>query len=434
MMKQVRFLTILLMAFQMAGAQSYHPMLKDGKRWQCYYTNGLYELNFNYYLDGDTVIDGEKGLRLFCERINQVTGKVFTPYGRMGAMIEKDGRVYMIVQGKKELLFDFNLKVGDTAYGDAQWKVVDVRNIYVMGTMRKCLTLKYAGQDELYWGKSVRYWVEGVGSSHGLEPRAFLPLVSCYEGERCIFTAKNFEGMPEAAVDVEKHRPLLDEGKEWWYKDSRGFECDRREDFRMFVKGDTIIGGKTWKKIYNDNTIGSLPVYEKAMREEGGKVYELRQGGEESLLFDFSLNIGDRYIPAGTDGRYMEVIAKDTVISADIAHRRLVLMQHVNGVETDLTCWVEGIGGDCGIDLPAFWSDMDSKVIGGTDHYQYFFTGCLKQDGTCLYGEKPSIQTAVTAIRKPTTISPYYNLQGHHIEGQPRKGIYIRDGRKYLKR
>ena len=62
MMKQVRFLTILLMAFQMAGAQSYHPMLKDGKRWQCYYTNGLYELNFNYYLDGDTVIDGEKGL------------------------------------------------------------------------------------------------------------------------------------------------------------------------------------------------------------------------------------------------------------------------------------------------------------------------------------------------------------------------------------
>lgn len=427
-MNHVRFLIVFLMTFQMGSAQSYHPMLKDGKRWQCYYSNGLYELNFNYYLDGDTVIDGEKGLRLFADRINQVTGKVFTPYGLMGAMIEKDRRVYMIVQDKKELLFDFNLKVGDTAYGDAQWKVVDVRNIYVMGTIRKCLMLKYAGQD-------VRYWVEGVGCSHGLEPRPFLPLVSCYEDDRCIFTGKNFEGMPEAAVDVDEHRPLLDEGKEWWYKDSWALLYDRREDFRMFVKGDTIIGGKTWKKIYNDNTIGSLPVYEKAMREEDGKIYELRQGEEESLLFDFSLNISDRYIPRGSDGRYMEVIAIDTVMSADIAHRRLILMQHLYGVDTDLTCWVEGIGGDCGIDIPAFWSDMDPKVInarGGTDYYQYLFTGCLKQDGTCLYGEIPSVRTAVTPIRKPTTISPYYDLQGRQLTQQPRKGVYIRDGRKVV--
>lgn len=120
---------------------------------------------------------------------------------------------------------------------------------------------------------------------------------------------------------------------------------------------------------------------------------------------------------------------------ADIAHRRLVLMQHVNGADTDLTCWVEGIGGDCGIDLPALWSDMDSKVIntqGGTDYYQYLFTGCLKQDGTCLYGEKPSIQTAVMPISKPTTISHYYNLQGHRLNTLPRKGIYIQDGKKTL--
>jgi hypothetical protein len=78
---------------------------------------------------------------------------------------------------------------------------------------------------------------------------------------------------------------------------------------------------------------------------------------------------------------------------------------------------------------------MDSKVIntqGGTDYYQYLFTGCLKQDGTCLYGEKPSIQTTVTAISKPTTISHYYNLQGHRLNTLPRKGIYIQDGKKTL--
>lgn len=363
----------------MAGAQPYHPMLKDGKRWQCYYTNGFYELNFNYYLDGDTVIDGEKGLRLFAEVINQMSGKVFTPYGCVGAIVEKDRQAFMIAEGKRALLFDFNLKVGDTVPGNLQWKVVDVRNIHVMGAIRKCLTLKRGGQDV--------------------------------------------------------HRPFLDEGKEWWYKDNSAFGYDSRGDFRMFIKEDTIIGGNTWKKVYRDNTPGSVPVYEKALREEDGKVYELRQGGEESLMFDFSLNIGDHYVPAGSDGRYMEVIAIDTMMSAGIAHRRLILMQHLNGADTDLTSWIEGIGGDCGIDLPAFWSDMDPKVInarGGTDYYHYLFTACLKQDGTCLFGETPSVRTAVTSILKPTAVSPNYDLQGRRLTKQPRKGVYIRDGRKVV--
>jgi hypothetical protein len=223
---------------------------------------------------------------------------------------------------------------------------------------------------------------------------------------------------------------------------------DRREDFRMFVQGDTIIGGQTWKKLYRDNTDDSIPIYEKAIREAEGRVYELRQGKAESLLFDFTLDIGDLYIPADGDGRYMEVIAIDTLISTEIPYRRLILLQHVNGIETDLCCWVEGIGSDCGIDLPTLWSDMDAKVVnhqGRHDYYWYLFMGCSYQNGECIFGhldlEHETVKvndisdTSLLNNNEEINKNNFYDLQGRRIQGEPqKKGVYIRGGRKYVKK
>jgi hypothetical protein len=74
----------------------------------------------------------------------------------------------------------------------------------------------------------------------------------------------------------------------------------------------------------------------------------------------------------------MTVIAVDTVMVDSVARRRLLLMQEVNGVMTDLTTWTEGVGSECGIDLPAYWSDMDWKVVEQThsDYYYLEFLGC----------------------------------------------------------
>lgn len=403
-------------------------MQKEGKRWRYYYTNGFYEMNFNYYIKGDSVIDGERYSKMYAAMVNQWTGEARKD-SYAGALLEKEGRVYIHnSQYGKQLLCDFNLKKGDVVDCGGRWTVTDVRNIYVMGFTRKCLTLELNDNHT-----EKQYWVEGVGSSRGMDPLATLPLVTCYEDGHCIFTEKNFEGMPENYVNV-RNRRRIEEDQEWWYKDYYAFEDGRNEDFRMFIKGDTITDLGWWMKVYRDNTVGSVPVYVKAICDYGDAVYELSQDGVESLLFDYTLNIGDRYTPTGRDDRYLEVIAKDIVISAGIPHRRLILQQYVNGVETDLTCWIEGIGSECGIDLPALWSDMDPKVInaqGGMDYYHYHFTGCQKKDGTCFYGETPGVKTTATAVRKPTTSSPYYDLQGRKVT-QPKRGVYILGGRKVV--
>ena len=439
-MKAISSFTFFLMAFLTVNAQNYRPLLEESKKWHCYYTNGKYEMNFNYYLNGDTIIDGDRYSCLYGTVVNQWTGE--TSQGYVGALLEKDRRVYYTNNvHNKLILYDFDLKKGDVVPGNGQWRVDDVDSIYVMGGKRKRMTLKHISNDQNEGRTDIlQYWVEGIGSSRGLEWLSLLPLVSCYENDHCVFTSMNFEGMPTTPVNDETKRPLLSEGKEWWYKDGSSFMYNRREDFRMFVQGDTIIGGKTWKKLYRDNTDNSMPIYDKAIREEDGRVYELRQGKAESLLFDFTLDIGDRYVPTDKEDSYMEVIAIDTVISAGLAHRRLVLQQHVNGVETDLTCWVEGVGGDCGIDLTAFWSDMDSKVLnhqGKLTYYWNLFMGCSYQNGKCIYGVVPDITTSVSRIKveKRNNVGFHFDLQGRHIQGEPaKKGVYVKNGKKYVKK
>ena len=199
-------------------------------------------------------------------------------------------------------------------------------------------------------------------------------------------------------------------------------------NFYMYADGDTLINGVSWKKIYQKRAV---PIYEKAMREENGRVYELRPGGEERMLFDFSLNVGDVYEPAGEPSRMMTVIAIDTVMVDSVqARRRLLLMQQVNGVASDLTTWTEGIGSECGIDLPAYWSDMDWRVVEQTNSSNYYylqFLGC-KDFGSDTDGVK--------AILRPSSLTFHpqrcFDLQGRRVQGQPRPGLYIRDGRKQV--
>jgi hypothetical protein len=434
-MKRAKSLIGILLLFLTASAQQFRPMLKDGKQWLCYYTNGFCELNFCYYLKGDTIIDGEKCHKLYASTVNQWTGDTLTYDDLVGAMLEDGGQVYLFSnQHGKELLCDFNLKVGDTALGNGQWTVTDIKNIYAIGAVHRCLTLEQKSQDPTNDNHTeTQYWVEGVGSSRGFDLYGYLPLVSCYEDNHCIFTQWNFEDMPEKAIGVEEYHPLVSEGKEWWYKDDMAVWYDRSEDFRLFVRGDTLIDGRTWKKVYSDNTIGSTPVYAKAVREENGRIYERQQNREECLLFDFKMGVGDRYVPTESNDRFMEVIAVDTMLSAGIPHRRLILQQYVNGVATDLTCWVEGVGSDCGIDLSAFWSDMDAKVInerGGTDYYQYRFIGCLEQNGQCLYGDIPSEITTVPTFHQRSYVWSLYDLYGRQFTQKPEKGVYIENGRK----
>ena len=403
--------------------EAYRPMLKEGKQWFCYLGNSFREYSFNFYIKGDTIVDGEKCFKMYVDFRNMLTGELISTSS--GAYLEKDRRVYHVTNDRRELLCDFNLQVGDKKPGGNQ-QVVSIDYIYVQGAWYRRFHLREPGEFE--GDVEEGYWVEGVGSSRGLLDTSSWAvtggthkLITCYEDGKCIFTSENFEHMPSGKTDAPR-RMLVREDKEWWYHDSEAeWYLQEPYNFYMYADGDTLINGLQWKKIYQKR---AEPIYEKAMREENGRVYELRPGGQERLLFDFSLKVGDVYEPAGEPHRMMTVIAIDTVMVEDAAHRRLLLMQQVNGQTTDLTTWTEGIGSECGIDLPAYWSDMDPKVVnhtGGRNYYHLQFLGCKD------FGSDPASVATATSQAQQRGI---FNLQGRRVTGQPQPGIYVVDGKK----
>lgn len=425
-----------LLASHSASSREYLPMLKDGKRWMYYYTNHYYELNIYYTLKGDTIIDGKKWFKVYSQSIDQWTGNLLIPEKYTGALLEEDGRVYRIDVNRKEkeLVCDFNLEKGARSEPsqDRIWIVTDVSYIYVNGVIRKCLTLTWKDFfDNQNWKE---YWVEGIGSNNSLMP-ASISFMACYEDNHCIFTSKNLTGMPDTKV-TPKQDQLVSEGRQWWYRNDDMSVSVYGVDSRMVLKGDTAIAGITWKKLYYIKTPGSVPVYRKALREENGRVYELPDGGQERLLLDFTLGVGDRYTPDGSEDRFLEVVAVDTILSAGIARRRLILQQYVNKVETNLTTWTEGVGSECGIDQPALWSDWGVLYQNGHHTFNYYllsFYGCADKDGECIYGMIPSNETAITKIPfKPRSKVHSYDLQGRRLMEKPEKGVYIENGKKYL--
>ena len=417
-------------------AREYYPMLKNGKEWYYYLSNSVSrEYDFFYRLDGDTIIDGEKGYKVWSKFLNQQTGEVHWDYSLVGTMTEKDGRTYFIEHnGRRQLICDLNMKVGEVT-PDGTRRIVAVDSIYVMGRTLKRLEIEveYMGGWE-----PGGYWAESIGGSSRCPDYASpTQLVTCYEDDRCIFADVEFTYMP--AVRTEPAAiPLLEDGKVWWYEDYSGYYFWPEDVFRMFIDGDTIANGKTWKKLYHNHTAGAVPVFAKALREDGGRVYKLEEDGSETLAFDFTLNIGDRYAPENGDGRYMEVIAVDTMLSEGMAHRRLILQQYVGGIATDLTCWVEGIGSDYGIDLTAFWSVSDWKVAKKReeDVYNYCFFECVNANGQCVYSNKWKSyyepQSVMPVQFKDSATNTCYDLHGRRVQSKPAKGVYIRGGRKVV--
>ena len=221
-----------------------------------------------------------------------------------------------------------------------------------------------------------------------------------------------------------------------------GREC-RSFPFDLEIKGDTIVNGKLYKKLTEDNQ------FRFCLRQEGSRIYAI--GGNfqyESLWYDFSLNPGDTI----TCGRYqpvMQVMQVDTIIVNGIARRRLAMASYADNkmiferfgiyVGATLDIWVEGIGSvRCGALSPY----ECCFIIGG---YNVRLLDCY-QDGQQLIdfdtmaSDVPlnvyfSTPVSVRPVSKPSpapTHSVIYDLQGRRLTQQPRKGVYIRDGQKVM--
>ena len=208
----------------------------------------------------------------------------------------------------------------------------------------------------------------------------------------------------------EIYKPFLEEGKIWSYN-YHNFNGNTYNK-SLIVKGDTLIGDKSYKRIVDLATNH----FECLMREDGAKVF-CSQNGNEYLVYDFSLSVGDTFETFETKAT---VAAVDTIIVGDHSFRILDVRENDN---PQTNWWVEGIGS---------MNYLTNSVRIPGDYYT--FLQCQIGENI-LFSQKDFETLAVQKLiikRGNYSISSTYDLQGHRLNAHQSKGFYIQNGKKVV--
>ena len=368
LMRTIRFLLglTLLLGWQALSAQDV-SLVKEGKVWKWQSMNIMsgsrYE--YEYFIQGDTLIDGEAYKKLYT--IDEAMYKTAEPV-YCGALREEGSKVYFVRFNHEnvEFLYDFDLPVGGTMYyGHYNTTVVARDVITVNGIERKRVKVKEIQTDSDGEGADeglTGYWVEGICSTSGLlEPAQFdtglniSKLLAVYEGGKCIFTGEDF---------YPKKNSFVREGKRWEYEVTNLYYGSR---YVYTMQGDTLFDEGSYKKLYLSVNDGK-PTYQGAIRERNGKIYMVDKSKSwdewdmpdfETVLCDFNAQVGDVVFCKEEYGDTYRLTVDhiDEVTVDGNARKRLVLKAtttHEDGSVEDRGSmeWVEGIGSTEGFSGP----------------------------------------------------------------------------------
>lgn len=142
--------------------------------WHCYG-----EYHYQLYIDGDTLIQGQQGQKLYRSEYVTSAGSFFCfPYGNyevgyIGTIIDDpaDNKVYFIsiYDTTRLLLYDYNLNVGDSLMSNMVFcdrVITDIDTVQIDGIDRR--RWHYTGCVSAMLPATDEYYIEGIGSSHGL--------------------------------------------------------------------------------------------------------------------------------------------------------------------------------------------------------------------------------------------------------------------------
>lgn len=213
--------------------------------------------------------------------------------------------------------------------------------------------------------------------------------------------------------------PILAEGRSWQCRDSSFM---RGGSFTVEVAGDTLAYGYSCKKIrYKKSGYIELAL------EENGRLYRLEPENENdqevcntpTLICDFNLNIGDT--------AWEEEITKvDTIEVRGVKRRRI----STDGDYWPRPIWVEGIGSY----TDGWYSTMPRTV----SHLFSYIEACY-DNGELIFTKDdffaPSVTAGISNIESAIKHNGQtYDLSDRRIDNPIAKGVYIKDGRKYVKR
>ena len=367
-MRTIRFLLglTLLLGWQALSAQDV-SLVKEGKVWKWQSMNIMsgsrYE--YEYFIQGDTLIDGEAYKKLYTidEAMYKTTEPVYC-----GALREEGSKVYFVRFNHEnvEFLYDFDLPVGERMYfGERAAVAVNRDAIIVKGIERKRVKVEEqhtSSNSEWYGTGLTGYWVEGIGSMSGLLESVMFDtgiyydkLLAVYEGGKCIFTGEDF---------YPKKNSFVREGKRWEYEVTNLYYGSR---YVYTMQGDTLFDEGSYKKLYLSVNDGK-PTYQGAIRERNGKIYMVDKSKSwdewdmpdfETVLCDFNAQVGDVVFCKEEYGDTYRLTVDhiDEVTVDGNARKRLVLKAtttHEDGSVEDRGSmeWVEGIGSTEGFSGP----------------------------------------------------------------------------------
>ena len=246
------------------------------------------------------------------------------------------------------------------------------------------------------------------------------------------------------AAQQKKDFQLLEDGKEWiiWHyngSDAQGLEKSQEYSFSYIISGDTLIGDTRCMKLYslNEQNTGNT-TYKMALHESDGKVYFIPEGAEQCyLLYDFSPAIGSTVTVSDVlhPGEWYHTlrIVEERVLLIAGQEKRAIQVSIDNGAEdfrNESGWWIEGVGSELGLlntwgfRMPGSNNYLEECRIGGKPIFKREEFIPMVSGIDCI-----SISDGILAKHGS---SARYDLQGRRIQGTPGKGVYIRDGRKYV--
>jgi hypothetical protein len=104
-----------------------------------------------------------------------------------------------------------------------------------------------------------------------------------------------------APAQTNVYHPMPDSAAKWCISYAWGTNCAGYDEFTLFISGDTGVSGKQYHKLYSTGSsyCWGQPTYftnqyKGALREDTAarKVYLLRPGYPEDLIYDLSLGVG----------------------------------------------------------------------------------------------------------------------------------------------
>ena len=229
-----------------------------------------------------------------------------------------------------------------------------------------------------------------------------------------------FIALPLSIMAQNSYFPLLEEGKKWHYTYWNQMTGVTYQ-FVEYLAGDTIIDGRNYiKNCRQDGVVVGL------FREDNGKVYVYNSlQKNEMLLYDFALSVGDIAESWSEDEGIM--VTDIGEIDTGGISRKKIFFCHYSGEDIDYDrpdFWVEGMGSHGGLMIL-----FPNTLAGNSVHLDYI----EMPDGTTFdFKDTNSIRFVENGgeMNRHT-----FDLQGRKVSKKHLpKGVYIRDGKKYIQR